>query len=82
MNVNEGAEPQRKSIPCPKCNSIRNTVKDSRAKEDRIRRRRECAGCSQRFTTYEVYDTTFREMETLRNLKVRLKSFRELLRGL
>lgn len=40
---------------CPKCNSIKSSVVDSRQAEDghTIRRRRECEQCDNRFTTYE-----------------------------
>lgn len=38
---------------CPYCGYEDNKVLDSRAVEERIRRRRECLSCSRRFTTYE-----------------------------
>jgi len=40
---------------CPFCTKINNKVIDSRLSKDghQIRRRRECANCSRRFTTYE-----------------------------
>lgn len=40
---------------CPFCGSMENKVVDSRSTEEglAIRRRRVCAGCSKRFTTYE-----------------------------
>jgi transcriptional repressor NrdR len=40
---------------CPFCNSPDSRVVDSRETESKeaIRRRRECTGCGQRFTTYE-----------------------------
>ncbi len=40
---------------CPYCSTERNQVIDSRPAEDgaAIRRRRECAACGQRFSTYE-----------------------------
>lgn len=40
---------------CPKCNSLKSSVVDSRQAEDgnTIRRRRECENCHYRFTTYE-----------------------------
>ena len=43
---------------CPFCSHIEDKVVDSReSKEgDTIRRRRECLGCGQRFTTYERTD--------------------------
>jgi len=40
---------------CPKCGGLDDKVIDTRASEDGVvtRRRRECLGCSARFTTYE-----------------------------
>lgn len=40
---------------CPKCGAVEDKVIDSRASREgaTIRRRRECLGCSFRFTTYE-----------------------------
>jgi len=40
---------------CSKCGSLEDKVVDSRLSKDgrSIRRRRECAGCAHRFTTYE-----------------------------
>jgi len=40
---------------CPKCNFDETKVLDSRQTDDgfKIRRRRECTSCGQRFTTYE-----------------------------
>ncbi len=40
---------------CPFCSAVEDKVVDTRPSEDEqiIRRRRECAGCSKRFTTYE-----------------------------
>ena len=40
---------------CPKCNSLKSSVVDSRQAEDgnTIRRRRECENCHHRFTSYE-----------------------------
>ena len=42
-------------MKCPFCSSSDNGVVDSRETDDgrAIRRRRHCAGCSRRFTTYE-----------------------------
>jgi transcriptional repressor NrdR len=42
-------------VKCPYCTEIDNKVIDSRLSKDgrTIRRRRECLGCSRRFTTYE-----------------------------
>jgi len=38
---------------CPKCNSDKTSVTDSRSDGGAIRRRRECQECGFRFTTYE-----------------------------
>jgi transcriptional repressor NrdR len=38
---------------CPKCNSDKTSVTDSRSDGGAIRRRRECQVCDYRFTTYE-----------------------------
>ena len=45
-------------MKCPKCGRDDDRVLDSRAARDgaAIRRRRECAGCGHRFTTYEEVD--------------------------
>lgn len=40
-------------MKCPKCNSDKSSVIDSRADGDSIRRRRECQDCQYRFTTFE-----------------------------
>jgi len=42
-------------VRCPVCSSLDDRVIDSRASDDgaTIRRRRECADCKRRFTTYE-----------------------------
>ena len=46
-------------MKCPACNNSDSRVLDSRPVEDgsSIKRRRECAACGKRFTTYEVIDT-------------------------
>ena len=46
-------------MKCPYCGYEESKVIDSRPADDgeRIRRRRECIGCSKRFTTYEVIET-------------------------
>ena len=45
-------------MKCPYCSDLENRVLDSRdvREGDEIRRRRECAGCHRRFTTYERID--------------------------
>jgi transcriptional repressor NrdR len=40
-------------IKCPFCGDIDSKVIDSRGMNDGIRRRRECIGCGERYTTYE-----------------------------
>ncbi len=42
---------------CPKCGCEDSKVVDSRPSDERIRRRRECLSCKNRFTTYEVIET-------------------------
>ena len=46
-------------MKCPFCGYIESKVIDSRPTDEgsRIRRRRECLQCAQRFTTYEVIET-------------------------
>lgn len=41
---------------CPFCHFPDSKVIDSRPKDDRIKRRRECIKCGARFTTYEVIE--------------------------
>ena len=53
--------PGRRSVArvrCPACGNLDDRVVDSRPSEDgtAIRRRRECAGCGRRFTTFERAD--------------------------
>jgi transcriptional repressor NrdR len=45
-------------MKCPFCANVENKVIDSRISKDgaAIRRRRECLGCSKRFTTYEYVE--------------------------
>jgi transcriptional repressor NrdR len=45
-------------MKCPFCSNAENKVIDSRISKDgkAIRRRRECLGCSRRFTTYEFVE--------------------------
>ena len=47
-------------MKCPFCGSLDSKVIDSRLSEDgtSIRRRRECTGCSKRYTTYEKIEST------------------------
>ena len=43
---------------CPNCGYDDSKVIDSRPTENRIRRRRECLKCKERFTTYEEIENT------------------------
>ncbi len=43
-------------MKCPFCGYPDTKVIDSRPSESKKRRRRECAGCGKRFTTYEVIE--------------------------
>ena len=47
-------------MKCPICGNLESKVVDSRTSEDgeKIRRRRECLKCKQRFTTFEILETT------------------------
>ena len=47
-------------MKCPFCGSLDSKVVDSRLSEDgtSIRRRRECAECGKRYTTYEKIEST------------------------
>lgn len=47
-------------MKCPACSNLESKVIDSRTSEDgeKIKRRRECLKCRQRFTTYEALETT------------------------
>ena len=44
-------------MKCPFCGYHDSKVIDSRAVDERIRRRRECLQCARRFTTYESVET-------------------------
>ena len=41
---------------CPFCKFPESKVIDSRPKDDRIKRRRECNRCGARFTTFEIIE--------------------------
>ena len=45
-------------MKCPKCESYKLSVVDSRGEVSAIRRRRECGECATRFTTYERIEVT------------------------
>jgi len=40
-------------LKCPHCGASDSRVRDTRSSGERIRRRRECLSCEERFTTYE-----------------------------
>ena len=44
------------AVYCPFCGNSASRVVDSRLASASIRRRRECSGCGERFTTYERHD--------------------------
>jgi transcriptional repressor NrdR len=70
-------------VRCPFCSSSETRVVDSRLTEpgDSVRRRRECEGCSERFTTYERVEAA---PVTVRKRDGRREQFdrQKLLRGL
>jgi transcriptional repressor NrdR len=70
-------------VRCPFCTSTETRVVDSRLTEpgDSVRRRRECDGCRERFTTYERVEAT---PVTVRKRDGRREQFdrQKLLRGL
>lgn len=43
-------------MKCPECGFEDSKVVDSRPTDDKIRRRRECLQCKNRFTTYEIVE--------------------------
>lgn len=43
-------------MKCPKCGFNDSKVIDSRPADNKVRRRRECLECSERFTTYEIIE--------------------------
>jgi transcriptional regulator NrdR family protein len=55
-------------MQCEHCKSTKSTVTDSRASGDTIRRRRECLGCGQRFTTYELTGDGLAAFKATKNL--------------
>jgi len=58
---------------CPRCDSEKLSVADSRHREGRIYRRRECRDCGYRFSTIELpiaeWDRHQREKEAIARLK-------------
>lgn len=47
---------------CPRCNSVRVNVIETRPSQNNtVRRRRECYICKHRFTTYETVATEYKE---------------------
>jgi transcriptional repressor NrdR len=68
-------------VRCPYCHFRDSKVTDSRANDDGIRRRRECIGCGERFTTVE--SVQFSTVQILKRDGRREEFSREkLLRGL
>ena len=63
-------------IPCPSCRVHRNGVTNTRATDSgrMIRRRRQCAACGHRWTTYEGDVPTLKQwlLSPLRDLRMRL----------
>lgn len=45
---------RRTSIPCPKCGARKSVGVANDANDSRVWRRRECAQCKERFSTYEI----------------------------
>lgn len=45
-------------MKCPECGFEDSKVIDSRPSDNRVRRRRECLSCNNRFTTYEMVENT------------------------
>lgn len=45
-------------MKCPECGCEESKVIDSRPTENKVRRRRECVRCANRFTTYEIIEET------------------------
>ncbi|MFB6190794.1 MAG: transcriptional regulator NrdR [Candidatus Nanohaloarchaea archaeon] len=43
-------------MKCPYCDECSTNVVDTRESRERVRRRRECASCDRRFTTYETVE--------------------------
>jgi transcriptional regulator NrdR family protein len=58
-------------IHCPHCSQGITQVMDSRPSHigihEAIRRRRRCRGCNYRFSTFEIPETTFHEMQSDRH---------------
>lgn len=52
------------AISCLECGGLVTQVTDSRPSDDNtvVRRRRKCAACGARFSTYEISAAIFREM--------------------
>ncbi len=50
-------------MDCPNCSSRRTYVNDTRRSHGRVWRRRICRDCAARFTTWEIYDESFRRQE-------------------
>lgn len=58
LSINTGLYEELFTVKCPKCDSDKLSVVDSRGESASIRRRRECGECSTRFTTFERIEVT------------------------
>jgi len=70
--------PRRTSIPCPHCGGRKSYSVGGNADERRVRRRRQCAACGQRFTTCEVSAEDYKRLQTAQDLdgyRARLESW-------
>lgn len=47
--------PSPHAMNCPKCNGTTSVLDSRRTSENFMRRRRNCSGCSHKFTTYESW---------------------------
>ena len=56
---------------CPECKSKALIVVDSRPKTDTIYRRRECCDCGFRFSTNEIGEEEYRELQNIRSYILR-----------
>ncbi len=72
---NEGRTTNHIGVHCPKCKG-KTQVIDSRGTErkEAIRRRRKCLNprCRKRFTTYEIYEPLFFEINWARQFRMQL----------
>ena len=57
-----------KGICCPHCGSASARIVESRPGIKKVRRRRECWDCGERYTTYEILITAKELKETMRHV--------------